>query len=169
MRYCVIDFETTGFSPPGSEVIEFAAVRVEDGEIGLNLSSLCRPVDSYISRKITDITGITAEMTIGKPSFSETLITLMDFIGNDTIVCHNIPFDMAFLDYYCRKADIELTNQTLCTLQLARKYFPNLPSRKLSFVASHLGIKATGFHRAMDDAVTTAKVLIKMQLKNYIS
>ena len=163
MRYCVIDFETTGFAPPQSEVIEFAAVRVQDGEIGMNLAALCRPVDSYISRKITEITGITPAMTMGCPSFEEVLITLLDFIGDDTIVCHNVPFDMSFLNHYCRKAGIDLTNPTLCTLALARKMFPTLPSRNLASVAGHLGVSAAGFHRAMDDAMTTAKVLLKME------
>ncbi|MCL2082326.1 MAG: 3'-5' exonuclease [Oscillospiraceae bacterium] len=162
MRYCVIDFETTGLAPPQSEVIEFAAVRVQDGEIGLNLASLCRPVNSYISRKITEITGITSQMTAGCPSFEESLITLIDFIGSDTIVCHNAPFDMGFLNYYCHKAGLALENQTLCTLALARKLFPALPSRKLAAVAGHLGVKATGFHRAMADAMATAEILIKM-------
>ena len=163
MRYCVIDFETTGFAPPQSEVIEFAAVRVQDGEIGMNLASLCCPVNSYISRKITEITGITPAMTADYDSFEEALITLLDFIGKDTIVCHNVPFDMTFLHYYCRKAGFELSNPTQCTLTMARKLFPYLRSRKLSEVAEHLGVGTQGYHRALADAMTTARIFLKMQ------
>lgn len=163
MRYCVLDFETTGFMPGESEVIEFAAVRVEDGEIGLSLASLCRPNESYISRKITEITGIRPEMTAGYPTFEELLITLLDFIGGDTIVCHNVPFDLSFLHHYCRKAGIELESPTLCTLALARRMYSYLPTKKLEAVASHLGIRSDGYHRALADAIVTAKVLIQMQ------
>jgi len=163
MNYCVIDFETTGFAPPQSEVIEFAAVRVRDGEIGLNIAHLCRPNQSYISRKITEITGITPQMTADKPIFEDLLGTLLAFIGRDTVVCHNVPFDMAFLEYYCRKAGLPLENDTLCTLQLARRMFPRLPSRSLGCVAAHLGVGGEGYHRALADAMTTAKVLLEMQ------
>jgi len=163
MRYCVIDFETTGFGPPQSEVIEFAAVRVADGEIGLSLASLCRPNESCISRKITEITGIRPEMTAGYGTFEEFLPPLLDFIGTDTIVCHNIPFDMSFLYHYCRKAGIELASPTLCTLALARKMFPALPTKRLEAVADHLGVGGEGYHRALADAMTTAKILLEMQ------
>ena len=163
MRYCVIDFETTGFAPPQSEVIEFAAVRVLDGEIGLTLASLCRPNQSYISRKITEITGIRPEMVAGYPTFEECLTSLLDFIGNDTIVCHNVPFDMSFLYHYCRKADLELAAPTLCTLALARRMFPSLPTKRLEAVAGHLGVGGEGYHRALADAMVTAKILIEMQ------
>jgi len=163
MGYCVLDFETTGFAPPGSEVIEFAAVRVRDGEIGLSMASLCRPNRSYISRKITEITGIRPEMTEGYAPFEDFLPSLIDFIGKDTIVCHNVPFDMGFLDYYCRAAGLALTSPTLCTLALARKMFPFLPTKRLEAVAAHLGVGGEGYHRAMADAMTTARVLLKMQ------
>ena len=169
MRYCVIDFETTGFAPPQSEVIEFAAVRVEDGEIGLHMASLCRPCESYISGKITQITGITPMMVMGSPVFEELLPSLLGFIGNDTVVCHNVPFDMSFLGHYCRSAGIDFSPPTLCTLALARKFYSYLPSRKLEDLARHLNVEGAGYHRALADAMTTAKVLIEMMRRNDFS
>ena len=160
-RYCVIDFETTGLAPGDSEVIEFAAVRVEYGEPGLNLASLCRP-NGPISAQITAITGITYEMTAGHPSFDELLPMFLDFVGDDTVVAHNIGFDKGFLDAYCRGAGIEFAPRTLCTLALARKYLPKLPNHKLGTVAAHLRIKNESAHRALGDAMTTAKVLVKL-------
>ena len=161
MRYCVIDFETTGLSPYECEVIEFAAVRVENGELGLNLASLCNP-RGYISGKITQITGITPLMTIGYPSFEELLPLLLDFIGDDILAAHNLPFDWGFLSQYCARAGREYRPQTLCTLQLARRRIRGLRSYSLSAVSEYLRIPNPSAHRALGDAITTARVLIKL-------
>ena len=160
-RYCVIDFETTGLSPHQCEVIEFAAVRVENGELGLNLASLCNP-HGHISAKITQITGITPYMTAGYPPFEELLPLLLDFIGNDILVAHNLPFDWGFLSQYCARAEREFRPQTLCTLQLARRKIKGLKSYKLSSVSDFLQIPNPAAHRALGDATTTAQILIKL-------
>ncbi len=161
-RYCVIDFETTGLSPQNDEVVEFAAVQVHNGEVGLHLASLCRP-SKPIPYAATQIHGITNEMVWDKPSFSALLPLLLDFIGEDTVVAHNAPFDMGFLNRYCADAGIPFAPTVFCTLRAARGLFPFLPSRSLVFVAQHLGIEnEDSYHRALGDAMTTARVLIKM-------
>jgi DNA polymerase III epsilon subunit family exonuclease len=164
--YCVIDFETTGLSPHGSDVIEYAAVRVEDdGEGGLAVSEvftdLCAPKKAYISQKITQITGITPDMVAGKPPFEEHLQGLLDFIGDDTVVAHNIEFDMGFLRRYCRNAGLPVPVKTSCTIKLARRYC-RLPSYKLESVAKAMGVNDGGYHRALADAYTTARVLMEL-------
>jgi DNA polymerase III epsilon subunit family exonuclease len=164
--YCVIDFETTGLSPHGSDVIEYAAVKVEDdGEggwtIGEVFTDLCAPKKTYISQKITQITGITPDMVEEKPPFEEHLRELLAFIGDDTVVAHNIPFDMGFIRRYCKEAGLPVPAKTSCTLQLSRRYC-RLKSHRLEEVAKALGVDGGGYHRALADAVTTAKVLIEL-------
>lgn len=161
MRYCVIDFETTGLSARECEVIEFAAVRVEDGELGLNLASLCNP-HGYISHRITQITGITQYMTADYPPFEELLSLLLDFIGDDILVAHNLPFDWGFLSHYCARAGREYRPQTLCTLQLSRRKIRGLKSYSLSSVSEHLQIPNPAAHRALGDATTTAQLLVRL-------
>ena len=164
--YCVIDFETTGLSPYESDIIEYAAVRVEDdGEgdltIGEVFTDLCSPKKSFISQKITQITGITARMVMGKTPFEEHLRNLLDFIGTDTVVAHNVPFDMGFLRRYCGDAGLPVPSKTLCTVQLSRKLC-RLKSYRLEAVAQALGVSGEGYHRALADAVTTARVLMEL-------
>ncbi|MCL1821176.1 MAG: 3'-5' exonuclease [Oscillospiraceae bacterium] len=161
MRYCVIDFETTGLDARQCEIIEFAAVRVEDGELGLNLASLCEP-HSYISRKITQITGITPQMTAGHPHFEELLPLLLDFIGDDVLVAHNFSFDWGFLSEYCVRAGRRYNPERLCTLQLARRKIKGLHSYSLSAVSEFLRIPNPAAHRALGDAMTTAQVLVRL-------
>jgi DNA polymerase III epsilon subunit-like protein len=168
MMYSVIDFETTGLSPYYSEVIEFAAVRVAadpaTGELtaGDTFASLCAPRMTEITPVITRITGITAGMTEGFAPFEGRLAEFLGFLGDSTVVAHNIPFDMGFLRRYCKGAGIEPPNKTLCTLVLSRRLCRSLPNHRLETVAAHLGVSGEGYHRALADAVTTAKVLIKL-------
>jgi DNA polymerase III epsilon subunit family exonuclease len=161
MRYCVLDFETTGLDPVRDEVVEFAAVRVEDGEPGLHLASLCKP-SGPIPYGAVRIHGITDRMVRFAAPFSEHLPGLLDFIGGDTLVGHNLAFDFGFLRTACQHAGLDFAPPQLCTLRMARTLFPHLPSRALGEVARHLGVKLETSHRALGDAMTTARILLKM-------
>ncbi|MEJ7554109.1 MAG: exonuclease domain-containing protein, partial [Aquificaceae bacterium] len=67
-----IDVEATGFDPSKSEIIEIACVRVEGGVITDRFSSLVYP--GYpLPQRITDLTGITNAMLVGKPKMEEVL------------------------------------------------------------------------------------------------
>ena len=164
MRYTVIDFETTGLDPLHDEVIEYAAVRVHDGEIGLYITSLCRP-SQMISPKITQITGITNEMTRNCHPFADHLHALLGFIGNDTIVAHNAPFDMGFLDAYCRHEGVRFAPSVLCTLAQSRLKYKHLPNHKLQTVAEYVNAASGSYHRALGDAMATAGILLKLLSK----
>ena len=161
MRYCVIDFETTGLDPVADEVVEFAAVRVEDGEIGLHIASLCKP-SIPIPPGATRIHGITGRMVRFADPFSDYLTSFLDFIGEDTLVGHNLSFDFGFLQTACAHANVAYWPRKLCTLHMARKRFPQLPSHTLSAVARHLGVKSAQYHRALGDAMATAGILLRM-------
>ena len=60
-NYVVFDLETTGLSPINNEITEIGAVKVIDGKISDTFEMLVKP-NQKISKKITDITGITNEM-----------------------------------------------------------------------------------------------------------
>ena len=65
--YVALDLETTGPSPMRDQILEIGAARVENGEITGTYETF---VDSgvEIPERITDLTGITAEMTAGSPA-----------------------------------------------------------------------------------------------------
>jgi DNA polymerase III epsilon subunit family exonuclease len=161
MGVVVLDFETTGLDPMKDEVVEFALVRVRDGEIGLHLASLCRP-RGEIPYGAYRVHKIGKSMTLGYPYFEEFLPDVISFIGEDTVVCHNTPFDMGFLNAYCARAGRDFHPPTQDTLAMARRLFPRLSSRSLGTVAAHLGIDAGEAHRALADATVTAKLYLVM-------
>jgi DNA polymerase III epsilon subunit-like protein len=101
-------------------------------------------------------------MTEPYPAFEELLPFLLQFIGTDVIAAHNAPFDLGFLLKYCEGMGIEYSPRALCTLAISRRLYPDLPDHRLGTVAEFLGVSEGCYHRALGDAMATARMLSKM-------
>ena len=161
-EFCVFDFETTGTSARTDKVIEIGMARIKKGKIVDTFSTFInpgRPVPYYI----TNITGIKTEDVQDAPYFDEVYSKIKEFIGDSVLVAHNLGFDISFLRNECFSAELEMVpNAAICTLKLARKIFPALPSKSLGNIVKHLKIRHRGVHRGLGDATATGKVLLKM-------
>jgi len=163
-EFSVLDVETTGLSARNNRVIEIGIVKVKNLKISDKYTTLINP-GCDIPYFITQFTGISNDDVTYSPSFYDSAQEIEDFIGNSIISGHNLSFDEGFLRYeFIRNGYEPLSNLTVCTMKLARKIFPSLKSKSLASVSGHLKIKNKQSHRALSDAETTAKVLIK-QLK----
>ena len=164
-RYTVFDIETTGLYPQrGHRIIEIGAVSIQNDAIA-NEFSILISCGRNISKKAQSINGITHDMLINQPSPEEALTRFIDFISNSILIAHNAKFDIRFLRYELSRLGLKLLNRYICTLELSRKKYPDLPNHKLETVAGHLlGEKMNGFqhHRALDDARLTAMVWLEM-------
>lgn len=98
-NYVVIDTETTGLKCTSDEIIEVAAIRFRGFEPVEKFVTLLAP-SKPIPAEITKINHITDEMVAGKPCFQQVAASLIEFIGNDNIVGHNLPFDLKFIVHY---------------------------------------------------------------------
>ncbi len=150
--YVLFDIETTGFSPVNDEIIELSAVKVRQGRIVDEFSSLVDP-GRPIPWRITQITNIDDSMVAGAPSIEVVLEAFLRFIGDDVLVGHNIhAFDMKFIR---RNAETylgeEIDNDYIDTLKLAKLYMKDLPGHSLGQVSESYGISTTGAHRALND------------------
>ncbi len=167
-EFSVLDFETTGTSSKTARVIEIGIVKVKNLKVIENYSSLIHP-KMNIPYYISNLTGITDDDLNGAPFFEDIAEEILDFIGDSVITAHNIQFDHSFLKSEFTRAGLQPPlNPTLCTLKLARKLLPAIPSKALGKVAQHLRITHKNVHRALGDATVTAKILIKFldMLKN---
>lgn len=157
--YVVFDIETTGTSCNYDEVIEIAGVRVQNGEVIEEFSSLVdpgRPIPFYASQ----VNGITDEMVEDYPDFEEVLLQFMKFVGKDVLVGHNIhTFDMKFLYRDAgRFWNKTIGNDYIDTLRIARAYLPQLSHHKLTDLAEYFGISCVGAHRALSDCRMNQRV-----------
>jgi DNA polymerase III epsilon subunit family exonuclease len=160
-EYCALDFETTGLHAASSDVIEYGLVLYNADGLGPTLDSLCKPHRS-IPTGATKVNGITDKMTVKFPYFEDQLDDLLSFIGDRTVVCHNTPFDMSFLNRYCRQAGKTAPCLTLDTLTMSRRTIRRLPSHSLGSVAHFLRIEQSSAHRALSDAMTVARIHMKL-------
>ena len=165
--YTVVDTETTGLSTESCCLIEVSALRVRQGRVAAEFSTLIRPPwrevqkngqwqQGYVDDFIQGLTGITDEMLEGAPLPEETLPQVEDFLGRDLLLGHNVGFDTAFLyDSFQKYLGRPLGNNSLDQLRLARKLLPQLPHHRLGDVAAALGVPYEGAHRALADCWIT--------------
>ena len=157
--YVVLDVETTGLKPSRQRIIEIAAVRVRDGREDGLFSTLLQP-DRRLPDYISKLTKITQAMLEEAPRFAAVVDALLQFLGDDLLVGHNVGFDVAFLNAELRRAGRPaLLNPRLDTLPLAVHLLPGLRRPGLDGVAAALGLPASQRHRAEADARLTAAVL----------
>jgi DNA polymerase-3 subunit epsilon len=70
-----------------------------------------------------------------------------------------VGFDFSFVKKEFERIGHIYASDTLCTLRMARKLFPDLPSRSLGPLCEHLLIDITDRHRAAGDAEATVYLL----------
>ncbi|MCC7369509.1 MAG: GIY-YIG nuclease family protein [Chloroflexi bacterium] len=161
LTFSVVDLETTGASAIYDRILEVAVVKVVGAEIVDRYTQLVDP-RAPISAFITRLTGIDARMVRGKPTFPEIAADVQAALGEGPLVAHNASFDEAFLRHAYTRLGQKLTLPKLCTLRLARRLLPRLPSYRLDALTSYFGIKISNRHRALGDAEATALVLLRL-------
>jgi DNA polymerase-3 subunit epsilon len=161
ITFSVVDVETTGLRPTSSRVIEIGIVKVRDSVIVDRYSTFINP-GTRIPPFISSLTTITDEDVYDAPFFEDAAQEIIDVLSDTILVGHNLQFDFSFLKHEFQRAGKDEFNPLkICTLKIARKLYPELPSKSLGKVARHLHIRPRTLHRALDDAELTAYVLMK--------
>ncbi|HTR82145.1 MAG TPA: exonuclease domain-containing protein [Bacteroidota bacterium] len=158
--FVVVDVETTGLSPRDGGITEIAMIKVRNGLLWEEYSTLVNPL-MPIPFDVTSITGIDDEMVADSPTADEIAADISEFLGDGVFTAHNAPFDLGFVNSTLAKGNITpIQNPVVCTCKLARRLLPNLFSKSLGPVTKALGIQNSKRHRASGDAFATAQVLV---------
>lgn len=160
--YVVLDLEMTGLSPKTDQIIEIGAIKIENGQMTERMECLVNP-KCNIPARITELTGITDEMAVQGQDKDEAVGALLDFIGDATIVGHNVKFDYSFLKQWAVNHKRPLELKACDTLKLARLLLPEEQPKKLENLCAYFGIERNREHRAMDDAIETWQVFEKLK------
>ncbi|MGI6348424.1 MAG: PolC-type DNA polymerase III [Eubacteriaceae bacterium] len=156
----VLDVETTGLSARVGEIIEIGAVKIKNNAITEEFSTLVKPTTN-VSARITEITSITQAMLEEAPPIAVALQEFLEFCGSCKLICsYNASFDSAFIDKALRQAEKQEDFVYLDALHLSRRVFPELKTHKLKSVTKHLKLENLQAHRALSDALVTAKILL---------
>ncbi len=161
--YVVFDLETTGINPQQDSIIEISAVKVAEGIIAAEYSTLVNP-GRHIPAPATAVNGITDKMVADAPAIGEAIGGFWDFIGNSILVGHNIhTFDMNFAyDAALGALGRELANDYIDTLYMARHCLPELGHYKLTDISEYFHISTDGAHRALNDCIMNQKCYEEM-------
>lgn len=161
LSFCVIDLETTGGNHEVDKIIEVGMVRVENLEITDKLNFLIDP-EMNIPDFIQKLTSIKQKDVKGQPKIEDIIDEVIDFIGDDIIVAHNTSFDVPFLNSVLRRLGREdLENKVICTNVMTKHMIPEIMNSNLNYMSQLFDIKHSNAHRAYDDALATARLLLK--------
>lgn len=166
--FVAFDLETTGFANY-DEITEIGAIRVENGKIietkKFVFQELVNP-KRKVSSKITEVTGITNDMLYNARTINSVFKDFKKFIGDDILLGYNcISFDSRFITKAAKSCNIEINNKYFDVLKYVRTIKGQLGISKttLGVVSEYLGIENPCAHRALADAITTAKVYLELK------
>lgn len=170
--FVAYDFETTGFSPSVDAIIEIGAIKVVDGKVEeakeFIFSEFVKPYKKSLTSKVTEITGITKDDLKNARQMWEVIPEFMEFVGDATLVGYNnATFDSKFLARAGRYSNIVISNPNFDVLRYLRCNKEQLGytggDMKLNTVAQFCGVDNPQAHRAWADAITTAKVYLRLR------
>jgi ATP-dependent DNA helicase DinG len=145
-----LDIETTGLNPLEDKIIEIGAVKIKKG-IVTKFSSLVNP-QKEVPLNILDLcTEIKQEDLDNAFKLEEVMTSLVDFIEDLPIICHNADFEKSFL---------KVKNKFLDSLELIAILFPEFHEYNLQYLIKKLlPISRIEQHRALSDSEDTIEVV----------
>lgn len=160
--YVVYDFETTGLDTRVCKIIEIGAVKIVDGKFTETFSTLIDPGEKLEDR-IVETTNITDEMLFGKPAIEDVLPDFNLFCDKAVLVGQNSnDFDYKILQRVASEQKLRFSAEHEDTMVMAKKLLRRVHNYKLATLAKYYGVVNENAHRALDDAVTTAKVFLNL-------
>jgi DNA polymerase-3 subunit epsilon len=155
-----IDVETTGTTSTHDRITEIGIVRVQDGELVDEWSTLVNP-EIPIPEEIQALTGITHAMVREAPTFSRIRREVFERLDGHLFVAHNARFDYGFIKNEFRRHEMPFTADVLCTVRLSRRLYPHAVGHGLDAIIERHGLQdavqgdaasRTGRHSALGDA-----------------
>ena len=163
ISYTVVDLETTGLDPQCDDIIEFGAMRVENGIVIDKYTALVNPgyeIDDFI----IELTGITNEMLASSPPVVNVLPDFLNFVGDSIVVGHNVNFDINFIYDTCMSVcNQPFSNDFIDTMRLSRRLFPQERHHRLCDLVERFTTGGVVEHRALADVEQTNQCYLYMK------
>lgn len=161
----VFDIEGTGTDIFADNIIQLSAIKIRKGkkiaEFNRYLKS-DKPVGD--SEKVHHIFDEYLQTHGENPKL--VLQEFCQFIQDAIITGHNIRgYDMDILNQNLLKHNlkpVDFSNINFDTLDLVRRFYPNLPNHKLEFLSNHFQFETKSNHNSLDDVFATWELLHKL-------
>ncbi|MDO4604892.1 MAG: exonuclease domain-containing protein, partial [Helcococcus sp.] len=159
--FVVFDIETTGLSNFTDKIIEIGAVKIRNQVIIDKYQRFVNPKEP-LSDFTTELTGITNEMVINEKEIHEVLPDFLEFCSDSVLVAQNAEFDLGFIIQKSNELGIDFKPVYVDTLYISRAINPEFTNHKLGTLATKYKVALKNHHRAIDDAIATGEIFIKM-------
>ncbi len=146
-----VDLETTGANPAHDRVIEIGVVKVTNGRVDFEWSTLVDPNQS-IPAVIQSFIGITDDMVRGAPTFEQVADQVQEMLDGALFIAHNARFDYGFLKNEFRRLDMPFQPRVLCTVKFSRALYREYHKHGLDAVIARHNLACSARHRALGDA-----------------
>lgn len=166
----VFDTETTGLSPKKDEIISIGAVKIKNNKIltSEKFSLFIKPTKhvNEESIKIHKIRNIDLENAI---EAKEAMDAFLHFIGSRPLIGYYLEFDVAMINKYVKPwLGITLPNDQIEVSGLYHdkkiKLIPEgVIDLRFDVIMNDLGLPVFGKHDALNDAIMTAMMYIKLK------
>ncbi len=171
-EYVVYDCETTGLNPKQDEILSIGAVKIKDNKI---LTSQTFEVYvknlKEISSKSIEIHGIRPCDLKDAITSDEAIHQFLEFIGSRPLVGYYLEFDINMINKYTvPMLGIKLPNKAI---EVSEIYYDQqielIPQGHIDLrfdtILKKYNIPNMGVHNAVNDAVMTAMIFLKLQEK----
>jgi DNA polymerase III epsilon subunit family exonuclease len=160
--FVAFDVETTGLNSQLDEIVEIGMARFHVGGLLRTSDYLIHP-KFPIPPQITTVHGITNAMVAQSPPLEAALPDILSFFDDSILIAHNAKFDVSFLGKALAEAGfIGPPNPVLCTRRLSRSLILGMRTYGLSTIARKFNITTGVRHRALPDALLSAKVFARL-------
>lgn len=165
-RSVLFDTETTGVDPyKGDRIIEIAALELMNDLPTENFYHVLINPERDIPAEATKVHGFVWDDLKDKPKFREIVDNFLSFIGQDSLIAHNAPFDFKFVNAELEKLNREKLSldRMIDTLQLARARFPSSPNSLDALCRRYLiDLSERKTHNALLDCKLLSEVYIEL-------
>lgn len=161
-RLTVFDVESTGTSTSTDEIVQLAAVTLNrDGQVTGRFNRLVKPSGPVgESEKIHHISDerLKAE---GEPP-EKVFADFLAFTRNHILAGHNVSYDIHILMSQMRRLGMDPveTPAWVDTLEIFRRYYPELKNHKLEYLGEVFKVHHKSSHNAYDDILATAEIFM---------
>lgn len=171
-EYVVFDTETTGLNPKQDEILSIGAVKIKDNKI---LTSQTFEIfvknSKEISSKSIEIHGIRPCDLQNATDVKDGIKEFLHFIGSRALIGYYLEFDVAMINKYIKPMlGITLPNKMI---EVSEIYFDKtialIPQGNIDLrfdtILKNYGIPNMGTHNAVNDAIMTAMIYLKLTTK----
>lgn len=151
-----LDLQTTGAKPESGNILEVAFALTAGSVVSYLVQ---QPSQESIPRRIKLITGVSDNDMDKAIPLNDVLNELKSFIPqNSFCIIHYAQFERPFLESAFNNLNENLPFTIVCTHEIAKRLYPNLPSRGIKGLAGFFGHDSGEFKRSASHVEATRTI-----------